>query len=231
MDQQTETPSAPAPAAQKTGTTQQKLGSSRWMVILAFLVLGLIFAFLPARLTIGPTWLPLVVTVLLISLILAAIFFMEHPAKRITIRLLFFALLTILTLALVGGVILLIVTLPDKTEKQAGGLLRDAALLWISNIILFALWYWEVDGGGHLQRQLLKYQAADFMFPQQVDGNKQGWAPLFLDYLFLAFTGATALSPADTFPLTRKAKGLMMMEAVLSMIIIVVLAARAINIL
>ena len=69
------------------------------------------------------------------------------------------------------------------------------------------------------------------MFPQQVDGNKTGWAPQFVDYLFVAFTGATALSPADTFPLTRKAKTLMMIEAMLSIIIIILLAARAVNIL
>ncbi len=68
------------------------------------------------------------------------------------------------------------------------------------------------------------------MFPQQTEGNKTGWAPRFLDYLFLAFTGATALSPADTFPLTRPAKALMMIEALLSMTIIVLLAARAVNI-
>jgi len=68
------------------------------------------------------------------------------------------------------------------------------------------------------------------MFPQQVDGNSTKWAPHFVDYLFLAFTDATALSPADTFPLTRPAKALMMIEAVLSMIIIVLLAARAVNI-
>lgn len=68
------------------------------------------------------------------------------------------------------------------------------------------------------------------MFPQQADGNTSGWAPHFVDYLFLAFTGSTALSPADTYPLTRSAKSLMMIEAVLSMIIIVLLAAHAVNI-
>jgi hypothetical protein len=75
------------------------------------------------------------------------------------------------------------------------------------------------------------HQAADFMFPQQADGNETGWVPEFVDYLFVAFTGATALSPTDTFPLTRPAKLLMMTEAMLSLIIIVLLAARAVNIL
>ena len=106
-----------------------------------------------------------------------------------------------------------------------------ATILFAAIIVVFALWYWEIDGGGPYARHLKGHQAADFMFPQQVNRNDGSWAPYFLDYLFLAFTGATALSPADTFPLTRKAKGLMLIEAVLSMSIIVVLAARAVNIL
>ncbi len=110
-------------------------------------------------------------------------------------------------------------------------LLRSAALLWGFNILVFALWYWEIDGGGPYKRHLAGHQATDFMFPQQADGNKTGWVSHFFDYLFLAFTGATALSPADTYPLTPLAKALMMMEAVLSMTIIVLLAARAVNIL
>jgi hypothetical protein len=136
-----------------------------------------------------------------------------------------------MTFALMSSVFLLVYTLPTKTEKQAGILLHDAALLWVSNIIVFALWYWELDGGGPFKRHHAGHKAADFMFPQQADGNTQGWVPYFVDYLFLAFTGATALSPADTFPLSRLAKALMMMEAVFSLIILVVLAARAINIL
>jgi uncharacterized membrane protein len=104
-----------------------------------------------------------------------------------------------------------------------------AALLWFFNILVFALWYWELDGGGPWKRHLSGHQAADFLFPQQVSGNS--WVPHFLDYLFLAFTGATALSPADTFPLSRLAKTLMMIEAILSLTVVAVLAARAVNIL
>src|SRR6266581_4758280 len=84
-------------------------------------------------------------------------------------------------------------------------------------------------GGGPWKRHLSGHQAADFLFPQQVSGNS--WVPHFLDYLFLAFTGATALSPADTFPLSRLAKALMMIEAILSLTVVTVLAARAVNIL
>ncbi len=82
-----------------------------------------------------------------------------------------------------------------------------------------------------MKRHHAGHQAADFMFPQQAGGNDGSWAPHFLDYLFVAFTGATALSPTDTYPLTRPAKALMMMEAMLSIAIIVLLVARAVNIL
>jgi hypothetical protein len=110
-------------------------------------------------------------------------------------------------------------------------LLGSAAVLWSVNILVFALWYWEIDGGGPAKRHQSGHQAADFMFPQQVNGNDGSWAPHFLDYLFVAFTGATALSPTDTFPLTRPAKTLMMIEALLSLTVIGLLAARAVNIL
>ena len=122
-------------------------------------------------------------------------------------------------------------TLPSRTEKQAGSLLREAALLWASNVLVFALWYWELDGGGPLQRQLRGQQDGDFLFPQQASGNPSGWVPHFVDYLFLAFTGATAFSPTDTLPLSRLAKVLMILEALISLVILVVLAARAVNIL
>ena len=138
-------------------------------------------------------------------------------------------MLGIVTLALAISILLLIISLP--TNKHATDLLGSAAVLWSVNVLVFALWYWEIDGGGPWQRHQAGHQAADFMFPQQANGNDGSWAPHFLDYLFLAFTGSTALSPADTFPLTRPAKTLMMIEAMLSLTIIVLLAARAVNIL
>jgi hypothetical protein len=130
------------------------------------------------------------------------------------------------TVALIVGVVLFILSLP--VERHATTLLRTAVVLWCFNILVFALWYWELDGGGPLQRQLSGHQAADFLFSQQANG--QQWAPHFFDYLFVAFTSATAFSPSDTMPLTRTAKGLMTIEAVLSFTVIVFLVARAVNI-
>ena len=202
--------------------------ASRWAAIAGILAIGLLYLALPSHLILGPNWLLLVIEA--VFLIPLSIFILtERGPSYQTIRVLILILLGIITLALAIGIALLIITLQTNTHGIT--LLRSAALLWSFNILVFALWYWEIDGGGPLKRHLAGHQAADFMFPQQVNGNDSGWVPHFLDYLFLAFTGATALSPADTYPLTRLAKALMMIEAILSMTMIVLLAARAVNIL
>jgi uncharacterized membrane protein len=200
----------------------------RWAAAIGAIAIGLLYLALPGHLTFGPSWLLLALEIpLLLPLLFARMTGRILSPK--TIRLLALALLVVVTAGLAVSIALLIITLP--TNKQASLLLRSAGVLWCANILVFALWYWEVDGGGPHKRHQHGHQAADFLFPQQVNGNKGGWAPHFVDYLFVAFTGATALSPADTYPLTRPAKFLMMTEAILSLIIIVLLAARAVNIL
>lgn len=194
--------------------------------LIAILLTGLLYLVLPPNVIIGPNWLLLVVEgvfVVPLFIDLLTAWELSHTARRILVL----VPLGISTLALVAGVALFILTLP--TDTHATNLLRSAALLWSFNILVFALWYWELDGGGPWKRHLSGHHAADFLFPQQADGKS--WAPQFLDYLFVAFTGATALSPADTYPLTRLAKALMMIEAVLSLTVVGILIARAVNIL
>jgi uncharacterized membrane protein len=214
---------------QKTmaGQNQAKV-AERWAAMIGILAIGVLYAFLPEHLVVGPSWLLLAIeAVLLLPLIVSKLAGRRLP--HITLRILAVILLGVITLALAVSIILLVITLSNN--KHPATLLRSSVLLWIFNILVFALWYWEIDGGGPVKRHLAGYQAADFMFPQQAKGNDGSWAPHFLDYLFVAFTGATALSPTDTYPLTRAAKALMMMEAMLSLTIIVLLVARAINIL
>ncbi|HYL41904.1 MAG TPA: hypothetical protein VEU97_00845 [Ktedonobacteraceae bacterium] len=200
----------------------------KWAAVIGALAIGVLYLALPGHLTFGPSWIPLTLEILLfIPLIFS--WATRRPLKQRTIRLLALLLLGVVTTGLAISITLLVITLP--TNRQASTLLSSAALLWCSNILVFALWYWEIDCGGPHQRFHSDHQAVDLMFPQQIDGNKTGWAPQFVDYLFVAFTGATALSPTDTYPLTRKAKALMMIEAMLSIIIIILLAARAVNIL
>ena len=201
----------------------------RWAVIIGILAIGFLYLALPESLTFGPNWLLLAIeAVLLIPLLFIGI--THRPVPHITLRFFVFAVLAVVTLGLAISIVLLVNTVINGSTKGSF-LLRSAALLWITNILVFALWYWDIDGGGPHKRHMSGHQAADFMFPQQADGNKTGWVPEFVDYLFVAFTGATALSPADTLPLSRPAKLLMVTEAMLSLIIIVLLAARAVNIL
>src|SRR6266496_484347 len=164
----------------------------------------------------------------LIGILLTGLLYLVLPANlTVGTNWLVLVPLAVSTLALVVGVALFVLTVPTNTH--ATNLLRAGALLWSFNILVFALWYWEIDGGGPWKRHLAGHRAADFLFPQQASGEH--WTPHFLDYLFVAFTGATALSPADTYPLTRLAKMLMMCEALLSLTIAAILIARAVNIL
>ncbi|HEY6287299.1 MAG TPA: hypothetical protein VIX20_16655 [Ktedonobacteraceae bacterium] len=214
---------------QKPNTIQLQVTiAPRWAAIIGLLAIGVLYLFLPQRLIIGPNWLLLAIEVVaLLPLVVSML--TKRRFSHFTLRVYALVLLGIVTLALAISILLLIISLP--TYKHATDLLGSAAVLWISNILVFASWYWEIDGGGPVKRHKSGHQAADFMFPQQVNGNNGSWAPHFLDYVFLAFTGATALSPADTVPMTRTAKTLMMIEALLSLTIIVLLAARAVNIL
>jgi uncharacterized membrane protein len=196
------------------------------------LLVGVLYQALPSRFILGPRWLlPAVEIVLLAPPFLAVVFLGRHLAYRVA-RGLALALSTVLTAALIASVLLWIVAIIHPNLNLTGAaLLRSGAVLWACNVLVFAVWYWEYDGNGPRARKLAKHLAKDFRFPQQEEGNPTGWAPGFVDYLFLAFCSATALSPADTMPLTQRAKLMTMAEAILSMAIIVLLVARSVNIL
>jgi hypothetical protein len=140
------------------------------------------------------------------------------------------------TLGLVAAVVLLIWALPQHKESPTA-LLLSATSVWFTNILVFALWYWRLDAGGpHGRERRQGYIQGSFLFPQvtlrpaQVAGRPP-WSPNFADYLFLAFNTSTAFSPADTAPLDRWAKGLMMLQSTISLTVLALLAARAVNIL
>jgi hypothetical protein len=122
-------------------------------------------------------------------------------------------------------------------EGHAGNgrtLLLDAINIWVTNVVVFTLWFWTLDRGGPSSRGLVSTHMCDFVFTQQSLGQGKGfedWSPGFVDYLFLAYTNATAFSPADTFPLTQRAKLLMMAESFISLITIALVASRAVGIL
>ena len=152
----------------------------------------------------------------------------RRGVSPVTLRVGSLILLLMVTLTLVVGIGHLISTL--KSDVNGIALIYSGLLLYCFNVLVSALWYWEIDGGGPEHRQQSDHQAVDFLFPQQMVGNDGNWAPHFFDYLYVAFTGATAFSPTDTMPLTHRAKFLMMVEAVLALIIISFVVSRAINI-
>ncbi len=206
-------------------STTPDTGQFLLAVVGALLVGGLYFQ-LPANVVLGPPWLLLAVEAALVLVPVAAHISGRRLPHRVA-RTFAFALLVALTLALVSSLALLVRHLGDLAPHE---LFISGVLLWSSNVLIFASWYWETDGDGPISRHRKAHEAADFQFPQQQGGNRSGWRAGFVDYLFLAFSSATALSPADTMPLTRRAKLLMMVEAIISMLVLILLVARFVNV-
>ena len=209
----------------------------RWPAIIA-LVGGVgLFAVLPKYLSFGPRWLPAVIIgALLIPTLLSRLRGHQH-----TNRVLGLTIAGVETFFLVASLAKLVASLLDAHNGMhiltPVRLLISAGALWFTNVLVFALWYWHLDAGGPHQRDSAsKYESDSFLFPQMTMTSHQlaecgqaQWSPNFVDYLFLAFNASTALSPADTAVLSRWAKLLMMIQAMISLTVIAVLAARAIN--
>jgi len=214
----------PIDPMRQTGSTR---GAPRWPAAVALLAIGGIYLLVSAYLRLGPRWLPLALVVGLLIPLTAA----HRRGRHALARWLSLAAIALVTLAVASSAVLLVTRLPSARDN-APALLRDAALIWLLNVLAFALWYWELDGGGPAGRHPGGYRGTDFALPQHqqaADGIPSGWAPDLIDYLFLAFNTSTAFSPTDTLVLSRRAKALMMAQALISLLAIAVLAARAIN--
>ena len=206
----------------------RKAREPRWPAFIAMLAGGMVYLALPDRLSMGPSWLLLVV--ILILLIPINITF--YTGRYNVTGVLTFGVNVAITIGLVGSLALLIQGMPHHTDPP-GTLLRSATSLWITNILVFALWYWKLDAGGPLGRDKQHhYSEGAFLFPQMISREAPGdsWSPNFLDYLFLAFNTSTAFSPTDTAVLSRWAKLVMMLQSLISLTIVILLAARAVNI-
>lgn len=200
-----------------------------WPALIAVVVAGAAYALLPDRLREGPRWLIPGVVAFLVALSAGS----RHRGYHDLSAWLGRAVTTVVTVALVISVILLVTTLPDS-RATGRALLPIAILLWSLNVVVFARWYWEIDGGGPHYRHPSTYRWPDFAFPQfQLDPDNASsyWMPGFIDYLFLAFNTGTAFSPTDTMVMSRRAKGLMMSQGSISLAILAILAARAISLL
>lgn len=204
----------------------------RWQAVLAFVAVAAIYLALPRSLIVGPTWLlPTLIALLLVPTVLS------HRLGRLQLnRLLGFVISSVITLAMIGSVVLLVHALPSQKEPPLQ-LLFSAALLWLTNVIVFALWYWRIDGGGPTKRaEQNEFGSESFLFPQmQIPSGERShfscarWRPHFVDYLFVAFTQSSTFGPTDAPLLARWAKVLAMIQAFISLAIVVLLISRAVG--
>jgi hypothetical protein len=204
-----------------------------WPALIAILGVGGLYLSLPASLTIGPSWLLLAVgSVLMVPVVIARL-----RGSFVLNQVLGYIVLAIVTAFLLWSLWMLVRSLLYH-QIAPSNLLRAATALWVTNILVFASWYWRLDGGGpHARHMRGNHTEGDFLFPQMTlaPGSQkpveQHWSPGFVDYLFLAFNTSTAFSPTDSPVLSRWAKVAMMVQATISFATVALLAARAVNIL
>ena len=203
-------------------------------VFLVLLAIGGIYALISEQLALGPRGLVPGLIVALVVLLLAALRDGRLALGR-TIGLVILAVVTVAEAIGTSVLVLSLLAAPQRMSEMphalALALLRDAALIWLVNILTFSLWYWEIDGGGPGRRHRVGYHNPDFGFPQAASGSSASasWLPHYVDYLFLAFNTSTAFNPTDTLVLSVRAKLLMMTQALISLTVLAVIAARAIN--
>lgn len=187
---------------------------------------------LPKRLTAGPTWLlPVLEAGLLAGLSVASPRRVEHEhAGR---RLLALAMTGVVSVANITSLALLSHQLLRHSSPNGRALIISGSLIWLTNILIFGLWYWEADRGGPGKRAAGRDGPPDFLFPQMNDDRVEpaNWRPQFVDYLYVSLTNATALSPTDTMPLTPTAKSIMGLQSIVSLVTIGLIVSRAVNIL
>jgi hypothetical protein len=230
---------------------QQKPNSSDahtfdfWLACGAIFTVATLQFFLINDLSLGPRWLaPAAELALLIPL--ATMFRIQQsragpevasgkiidPQRR-AIRYLALTLILVMTVMNFVALSELVQALLVGKAENARTLLVDAVIIWVINVIVFGLWFWGLDGGGPAIRHAQGQPFYEFLFPQATVTRAKAtpFSPGFVDYLFLAFTNATAFSPADTMPLSQRAKLLMMTEAMISLLTVAFVAARAVGIL
>ena len=210
-------------------------GELRWPVSVTVVIAIVLQVLLPDQLSLHPvpTWLiPALEGGLLVGLFISNPVRIEHRARFV--RWASLVLTFLVTAANATSAVLLIrEILTGHAGGAPGPLLASGAAIWATNVIAFALWYWEFDRGGTVHRAHGTYQFLDFLFPQMTitQGVPPDWEPRFVDYLYLSFTNATAFSPTDVMPLARWAKLTMLVQSAVSLSMGALVIARAVNIL
>jgi hypothetical protein len=216
----------------KEGSSGRAQEEPRWPASLAVTAALLLYMTLPRKLTLGPGWvIPALEGALVIPLTLRAPY--RHREEARLIRFASLLLIALVNLANVASLALLVNVVLSGVVVSGRQLIFSGIQIWLTLILVFALWYWELDRGGPTIRGHADQGDPDFLFPQMAtpELQQQAWMPGFVDYVYLSFTDATAFSPTETMPLSSRAKLLMLVEALASITTVVMVAGRAVNIL
>jgi hypothetical protein len=180
----------------------------------------------------GPRWLvPGVEGVLLLGLSITTP--RRHRDQSPRRRGLVIGLLALVSATTLVSLALLARSLLDGSHAAGRPLIFAGGVLWATNVLVFGIWYWELDRGGPGRRGHADAEPPDFAFPQMTKRHlaPAGWRPRFVDYLYTSYTNAAAFSPTDTLPLTPRAKGLMALQSSIALVTVVLVVSRAVNIL
>jgi uncharacterized membrane protein len=218
----------------QTGGDDGVVGESRWPMVAAVVVASVLTTLLPGEVRVLPGWLlPAIEGALLLALVLGDPGAIDR--RSTSLRAVSVALVALLGLSALVATVGLVADIVDNGPgtNSASALLTAGAIVWVSNCIAFALLYWELDGGGAAARAHGMPTHPDLAFVQQLNPDlaPPGWRPRFLDYLYLGFTNATAFSPTDVMPLAAWAKIAMAIQSLISLIILGLVIARAVNVL
>src|SRR5579862_1031356 len=234
--------------ARATLVSRETLGESVWPPTLAVVAAAALYATMPTKFVGGSSagvygtvrWIVPGLTLLLLARLALSVpqtkrlrALGERAAElHVGRRILSLAVIAVITLANAASIILLVHLLLHGAKTQASQLLRAGIHMWGMNVVVFGLWYWQLDGGGPLARRTGEPDLV-FLFPQQAttEITRRPWQPRFIDYLYTSFTNATAFSPTDTLPLSQWAKVLMAAQSAASLLLAVMVVARAVNIL
>ena len=203
----------------------------RWPASVALFTCVLLYVVLPSRLVVGPRWLlPVLVALPLVPLSARR---HRHPVESLWIRKIVLVLIAIVTVANITSVALLVHRLLSSNVSQGTQLIYSAVSIWLTNVIIYGVWFWEIDRGGPHRRAGTEDLWPDIQFPQMGSPKlaPSDWRPHFFDYLYTSFANGTSFAPADAMPLSLRLKVLFASEAAVSLVAIVVVGARAINIL